>query len=419
MVLITLAASTAVGIAPSEPVFAVVAPPTAAAAEKPVPFYVVKESVDGQPEFLFEIAERFLGKGDRYPEIFTLNKGRKQADGEALTDPAVLNAGWALQLPADARGAGLQNGPLPGSNDVPPTSSAQPAPATASPDAPAPPIALWIVVAILIAAAVASAALFVVRRRRAAPPKSRERDFAVTDRSASWTIDSALKILTSAGDSEQIDIPGIYLVTMDGSAIHLLLSSPSVKAPSGWTASPDGRTWTATLAQLQGQRVPDTSNEPFAGLATLGTAQTGRTLVDFSQARGLISVEGPPSLVADVVDGWVTELTSNPWSGSPKVIRFGNPDASQRESFDRFLARLAEPTRGIAVLDGALSRSQAESIRTLFSAPSFGWIVIVTGAEASASWRFTVHDGLLTSGFLPDVRISAPTSTPSVPSPAN
>jgi DNA-binding SARP family transcriptional activator len=51
---------------------------------------------------LWGIAERFLGDGRRYPEIYRLNKDRPQPDGGRLTDPDRIWPGWILDLPADA-----------------------------------------------------------------------------------------------------------------------------------------------------------------------------------------------------------------------------------------------------------------------------------------------------------------------------
>lgn len=51
---------------------------------------------------LWGIAERFLGDGRRYPEIYRLNKDRPQPDGGRLTDPDRIWPGWVLDLPADA-----------------------------------------------------------------------------------------------------------------------------------------------------------------------------------------------------------------------------------------------------------------------------------------------------------------------------
>nr|WP_241895907.1 Hsp70 family protein [Jatrophihabitans sp. GAS493] len=90
-------------------------------------YYIVRDAYQGQQEFLFEIADRFLGDGDRLGEIFALNKGRLQPDGAALTDVNDIESGWILVLPADAKGAGVQHGPLPCCFPTPVPVSASPA----------------------------------------------------------------------------------------------------------------------------------------------------------------------------------------------------------------------------------------------------------------------------------------------------
>ncbi|GAA2555148.1 hypothetical protein GCM10010435_27120 [Winogradskya consettensis] len=74
--------------------------------------YTVGEAFPGEPENLWQIAERFLGDGNRAGEILALNAGRIQRDGGRLTDPSRLHTGWELVLPWDAAGEGLHSGAL-------------------------------------------------------------------------------------------------------------------------------------------------------------------------------------------------------------------------------------------------------------------------------------------------------------------
>ncbi|MEU7753654.1 BTAD domain-containing putative transcriptional regulator [Micromonospora sp. NPDC049171] len=49
---------------------------------------------------LWDLAAKHLGDPNRWREIYTLNRGHKQANGYALTDPDEIHVGWTLALPA-------------------------------------------------------------------------------------------------------------------------------------------------------------------------------------------------------------------------------------------------------------------------------------------------------------------------------
>ncbi|HET6989032.1 MAG TPA: hypothetical protein VFI00_20570 [Kribbella sp.] len=56
---------------------------------------------------LWDIAERYLGEGRRYKEIYDLNKNKLQPDGRRLTNPDLILPGWQVRLPGDAKGPGV------------------------------------------------------------------------------------------------------------------------------------------------------------------------------------------------------------------------------------------------------------------------------------------------------------------------
>jgi hypothetical protein len=118
--MVAAALPTTVSPSPSPP--AATAPahqptPTAAPSIAPHPswvkYYIVPPPHNGHKEYLFEIAAKTLGNGNRYKEIFNLNKGRLQPGGARLENPAVIAPGWILILPSDAHGPGVHYGPLP------------------------------------------------------------------------------------------------------------------------------------------------------------------------------------------------------------------------------------------------------------------------------------------------------------------
>jgi DNA-binding SARP family transcriptional activator len=49
---------------------------------------------------LWDLAHTYLGNGDRWLEIYDLNRGRPQPGGGTLTDPARIYPGWDLLIPA-------------------------------------------------------------------------------------------------------------------------------------------------------------------------------------------------------------------------------------------------------------------------------------------------------------------------------
>ncbi|MFF0518831.1 BTAD domain-containing putative transcriptional regulator [Actinomadura nitritigenes] len=96
-------------------------------------------------ESLWEIAEKCLGEGRRYKEIYDLNKGHVQPDGTRLTIASLIRPGWVLEMPADAKHA--HTVPVKDLHDyyrfghaVPdrPEHPQDPAPSTPAPQKPAP-----------------------------------------------------------------------------------------------------------------------------------------------------------------------------------------------------------------------------------------------------------------------------------------
>jgi hypothetical protein len=79
----------------------------------PVKYYVVPHADNPDDITLFKIAERALGDGRRFPEIFQLNQGRPRPDGTPFTDPGAIEPGQVLQLPDDAKDPAVRFGPLP------------------------------------------------------------------------------------------------------------------------------------------------------------------------------------------------------------------------------------------------------------------------------------------------------------------
>ncbi|MCA1840132.1 MAG: LysM peptidoglycan-binding domain-containing protein, partial [Actinobacteria bacterium] len=82
------------------------------------PTYLVRDG-----DSLWRIAEKKLGSGFRWHDIYVLNRGRRFSDGERLANPRLIRPGWTIDLPEAAT-------PLRHEDRKP---SAQPERATSSP----------------------------------------------------------------------------------------------------------------------------------------------------------------------------------------------------------------------------------------------------------------------------------------------
>jgi hypothetical protein len=101
------------GPAVAATVAGVQAPASGAAAPAKVKYYIVPPAARGSVPTLYGIAAATLGNGSLFMEIFNLNKGRLQPNGQRLENPQSVEAGWILLLPRGASGPGVHDGPLP------------------------------------------------------------------------------------------------------------------------------------------------------------------------------------------------------------------------------------------------------------------------------------------------------------------
>ncbi|MFT7837736.1 BTAD domain-containing putative transcriptional regulator [Saccharothrix sp. BKS2] len=87
----------------------------------------------GLHDSLWRMAQRTLGDGHRWPEIYELNKGKPQPDGGTFTQPGLIFPGEEMALPQNAT-----TPPMPSHRPAPPPTT-QPSPGTPSPGSPTTP----------------------------------------------------------------------------------------------------------------------------------------------------------------------------------------------------------------------------------------------------------------------------------------
>jgi hypothetical protein len=329
--------------------------------------YVVQPPRGRHHESLWEIAERHLGDGRRYREIFELNKGREQPDGDRLSLASLIRPGWVLDMPADAveilHERATTGTPAPsastgggaGGGAVADSSGAQDAATeaqgassdqgTARPirlEAPAPrPIAHELAGATLLAAGLLTALGWRRRRqlwhrafgRRIQRPRgeaaaAEEALRLGADPEAARLLDLGLRSLSRGLAEAGRSLPTVYAARVSGRGLELLLAPAEPQAPEPWEAAANGSVW--RLPAEAGAMLDDESLRdvlaPYPGLVTLGTDAGGHVLVDLESAYGVVALHGPAGRSREVLAAVAAELATNRWSDHMRITLVGFGD---------------------------------------------------------------------------------------------
>ncbi|WNF30686.1 hypothetical protein RI138_29825 [Streptomyces sp. C11-1] len=327
-------------------------PSLALRADEVTKYYMIKSAQEngGEQETLFGIAERTLGDGDRFEEILVLNSGRQLPDGSAFVSPDQLTPGYALILPEDANGPGVEVGVLPEEDAAPAERSEQsaaPAPRPAAGRSSGTFAGLgdrlgspWLIGGVVGAAlltvvivarrpigralratssGIARAARVLRPRlpRRLALALRRRRRAVLARRLAADTrtpvmVRQALRELMPADTAETERPVRVYSVLAEPTKLLASVSGAHT-APAPWTALETNR-WerTGLPAVVEG--------DPTAGvaltlphLARIGVSERGaQVMVDLGQINGALSVSGDLVVAQDAVAALVRGLLELP-----------------------------------------------------------------------------------------------------------
>ena len=416
--------------------------------------YTVKAPVGHHHDSLWEIAERHLGDGRRYKEIFALNDTLPQTDGAALHLARLIQPGWQLVMPEDAVGV---------SRLVAPPSIPEPAPSRAPAGvdggaeaagagaalaatadvaggdvgqqateqaAPVNPIVASLAGSGLFGACLLSALLMArARRRGGARPGPDALDAEIglrvgadLDR-ARW-LDSALRNLASTCAQTGLPLPPAYAARVDDDELELLLAPARTDAPDPWAVADGGRRW--VLEKNKCLRAASTGPAAYPALVCLGRDEQGRdVLVDLEASGGPVQITGDAVLAAQVATALAIQLATMPWSDTVRVSALGLPGEVTALAGARIDA-VGDPETVVArleargghaqddVLTGRLAQTHGDPPEYLFlagpisdelvsrvsavtsgSRHPFG--VVAVGVIAGAQWRLEVDEaGTLT-----------------------
>ncbi|KAA1395520.1 LysM peptidoglycan-binding domain-containing protein [Aeromicrobium ginsengisoli] len=323
-------------------------------AEGVTTYYDVKPPDGRHYDTLWDIADRYLGDGFRYKEIWDLNKGVTQPDGRVLQKADLIYPGWVMKLPNDAKGPGLKviDHAADAKVDEPAADVDQAAPidevdtaavadqadvATADDAGGGIHLGSWSpLFGVAGGLVVAGASLALRRRRNAAPaaawwsartptdpdphhpdpgsppPGAKLRDEADLE-TASW-LNRALR---SLGGAPGMPAPLRASVSGGGMAIAFDVV-PDVAPPAGWSAR--AKVW--TLDRDHDPESPGLSALP--GMASVGRRDDGSILMlDPESISGVLSLDGDSETARGVALSMAIDTATHAWADDRLVTLVG------------------------------------------------------------------------------------------------
>ncbi|WP_370614100.1 LysM peptidoglycan-binding domain-containing protein [Mumia qirimensis] len=328
-------------------------------------YYDVKPPNNRNYDTLWDIAERYLGDGFRYKEIYAMNRNVVQPDGRTLSNPDLIHPGWVMKMPNDARGPGLKvveaardDVAAPSSAPGSSTDGAGKAGAAAT-DAAATDGAGGAVGGVVEANSTATAslgswapifgvagglalagALLGLRRRRASNPGGggdRPRGSSATSSTQvdiAARVEAGLRNEAAPADAQWVAgavrslhasaLPPLARAALSSDGLVVSFrSEPEQALPSGWTSSGDARTWVLPRETATTSHAPS----PLPALVCAGTRDDGAVLLlDLESYDGVVSIGGDPVVARGVAMSLAVETATHPWADTPVVTLVGFAD---------------------------------------------------------------------------------------------
>ncbi|MET7484509.1 hypothetical protein [Streptomyces sp. NPDC005538] len=431
-----------------------------------VKVFVVQDpgQTGGTPVTLAEIAQATLGDETRAGDIFTLNRGLAQKDGDSLNSPdETLHPGWILRLPQDASGPDVQLARDTSAGQT--TGSGDQGQGTAAPTGSGSPTGQTAVFAIPLASAIAVAGAFLLalvtaaivsRRgitswaaavgravRRLGDPARRRRRLAVrrsTGLRFATDADSVRRAYDTLADFAATplrDAVPVHALRVDDTGVLAWLDTTQAPDPT-WTHI-DGPRWQRPASAADWLNRPETTTPADPGEALLVRVGTDQedcpVFVDLSRLDGVLSVTGNAAVARDVVQNLLAEVARN--RPQTPVTVLAGADGSPLPAVPPGLNHLTRvepstaradtarmdtatpgavrspahrhPVVGLVVVAGTPGPRETAELEALCGPRGAGWTGFVYGDATSAHWQWHADDeGCVTVPVLP-LRLTVPT----------
>ncbi|MFJ2818368.1 BTAD domain-containing putative transcriptional regulator [Streptomyces sp. NPDC087294] len=347
-------------------------------------YYRIQPPEGRHHDSLWEIAQRHLGDGRRYKEIYQLNKDRVQPDGSRLSEASLIRPGWIMEMPGDAHGGELvempdaggqassgltqqlhdyaqtgdhaqgsggsqasvpqqrpadggtghqrqeqHQGPQQQANDVAGSDSSFGLPEAL--------LGAPLLAAGLLGAlgrrrrqALWQSAFGAVGGRRGMEPPIPTGDAADVqdallvgaDPEGVRLLDRSLRGLAAQLAAESRPLPTVYAAWLTGGDLHLQLAQPAGKPPAPWQLGQDQTFW--MLARTDAERYDDNDTAaPYPGLVSLGTLDDSRLLLNLEAVPGIVSLSGREADRSAFFASVAAELATNGWSDRMTITLVG------------------------------------------------------------------------------------------------
>lgn len=303
---------------------------------------------------LWDIAERTLGDGTRWTEIYQLNKGVLQDDGNRLIDPDLIYPGWRMLLPDDAQGPNIvhldeqgrvdptrntahdqigndtaRDGARAGESSV--ATGTQADVAVSSPVAPADHSTLYAQLG-LGGGLIAAGLLWGLRRKRGwtggdppgrgAPYEDEQRLRLRADRPAALFADRAMRAIArqdTTGGGHPPARPSTARLRADRLSVRF--DAVPGPPPVGWTAGTDEYEWTVLADALRDEEGHAPSAAPQ--LVCLGVDGADQVLVNLAATGGVVAVSGDHRAGSEMARSMVIDLATHSWADAIEVLAVG------------------------------------------------------------------------------------------------
>ncbi|MEU3334068.1 BTAD domain-containing putative transcriptional regulator [Streptomyces sp. NPDC006668] len=416
-------------------------------------YYRIQPPEGRHHDSLWEIAQRHLGDGRRYKEIYELNKDRVQPDGSRLSEASLIRPGWIMEMPGDAHGGELVEMPDAGAHVSPEVqqqihdyaksgahaeergsrqvSVPQQRPAAqqehhqhqqqtttsesgSNSNANSFGLSEALLTAPLLAAGLLGAlgrrrrqalwqsALGAVGGRRGMEPPTPTGDAADAqdallvgaDPEAVRLLDRSLRGLAAQLAGESRPLPTVYAAWLTNGDLHLQLAQPAGKPPAPWQLGQDQTFW--MLARSDAERYEDVDTAaPYPGLVSLGTMDDSRLLLNLEAVPGIVSLSGREADRAAVFASVAAELATNGWSDRMTITLVG---------FGEDLTPLApNRLRHLDGIDDLIETMEAETRQRRGALGAAGHDSVLTGRTGPAQHtRWAPHLVLLAAQPSPE-----------------